>query len=157
MTRWISAVKLSNPTEGASRWMSGAAPLAHERRVPREPEVDEAAPRREGLGDEGLDEGEVVVDRVHLPDDVVPEAEPLEHAVEGRQAGPGRRGPGRAHGDSVPSSATSNGDTRHTSRPYSAIARSEENFPERAVFRIDMRVQRSRSAQAASTARCASR
>ena len=43
------------------------------------------------------------------------------------------------------------GRTFQISSQYSRIARSEENLPARAVLRIDMRVQRSGSFQAALT------
>src|SRR5262249_27439345 len=46
---------------------------------------------------------------------------------------------------------TGSGATSQISRMYSRIARSEENFPMRAAFRIDIRVHRSRSRHAEST------
>ena len=49
------------------------------------------------------------------------------------------------------SSAILTGGTFQMRSQYSRIDRSEENLPERAVFRIDMRVQRGGSRQAAST------
>src|SRR5450755_3120339 len=48
-------------------------------------------------------------------------------------------------------SCTGTGLDCQISAQYSRIVRSEENLPERAVFRIDMRVQRSLSRKAAST------
>src|ERR1019366_507926 len=48
-------------------------------------------------------------------------------------------------------SCTGTGLDCQISAQYSRIVRSEENLPERAVFRIDMRVQRSPSRKAAST------
>src|ERR1039458_3822548 len=48
-------------------------------------------------------------------------------------------------------SCTGTGLDCQISAQYSRIVRSEENLPERAVFRIDMRVQRSPSQKAAST------
>ncbi|OPY71814.1 MAG: hypothetical protein A4E63_01408 [Syntrophorhabdus sp. PtaU1.Bin050] len=44
-----------------------------------------------------------------------------------------------------PGISTFTGSTFHISRQYSCMARSEENFPIRAVFRIDIRVHRSTS------------
>jgi hypothetical protein len=79
MTRWISAVKLSN---------LHAAPLLHERRVAREPEVDDAPPCARG----GPHERRVLVGGVDLPDDVIAGAESLEDAVEIREAGAGGGG-----------------------------------------------------------------
>jgi len=49
------------------------------------------------------------------------------------------------------SRTTLTGGTFQISSQYSRIARSDENFPARAVFRIDIRVQRSGSCHAALT------
>ena len=60
------------------------APLRHQLRVAGEPEVHEAPLRGERRCDEGPDEGLVVVDRLHLPDDVVAGQQAVEDAVQER-------------------------------------------------------------------------
>ena len=62
-------------------------PPGDELRVAGEAEVDEPFPAGDRVADERVDEGTVILDGVHLPDDVVAGQDPREDPVEAGQPG----------------------------------------------------------------------
>jgi len=60
-------------------------PPGDELRVAGEAEVDEPFPAGDRVADERVDEGTVILDGVHLPDDVVAGQDPREDPVEAGQ------------------------------------------------------------------------
>jgi hypothetical protein len=63
--------------------------VGHQRRMLGEPDVQDAAALRARLGDERVEDGAEGVQVVHLPDDVVAQAEAVDGLVEPGDAGAG--------------------------------------------------------------------
>jgi len=74
------------PSSSSGSWLPNWAVL-QQRLVVAELDVDQPPPVGPGLRDVGVDHLLVVEHRVDLPDDVVAEAETVDHLIESRRAG----------------------------------------------------------------------